>query len=249
MAEEMKEAAPLASHLRELRKRILVCIVAAGVGFLVSYAFSERIYGILAMPLIPALPPGYDYLVFTGVVEPFFVYMKVGFLGGVVLASPVILYELWGFIAPGLYEKERLWFLVTVLSSLFLFVCGILFAFFVVFSFGFRYLLGYASADLRPIISMSSYFSLVTRLLIAFGIIYQLPLAMLVLARAVTVTPGQFVSWWRYALVGIFAVSAIVTPTPDVFNQFLMAGPLIVLYGVGLVLAKLLGKKRGEDKV
>ena len=233
-------------HLRELRKRLIVCAVAASLGFFVSYYYSEGLYAVLTRPLVPALPEGERFLVFTGVTEPFFIYMKAGFLGGVVLASPVILYEAWAFVAPALYETEKRWFLAIVFSSLVLFAAGVLFAYFVVFPFGFRYLLTYANEGLRPMLSMGAYFSLVVWLLIAFGLVFQLPLAMLVLSRSGVVTAGQFLRWWRYAIIVIFVASAILTPTPDVFNQFLMAGPLVLLYALGLLAAYLFGKEREE---
>jgi sec-independent protein translocase protein TatC len=235
-------------HLKELRKRLLISIVAAVVGFGIAYAFSEYLYALLTGPLIPQLPDGSEFLAFTGIVEPFIVYLKVGFLGGVIIASPVILYEIWAFVAPGLYDKEKRWFAALVVVSVALFLSGVLFAYIVVFPFGFKYLLSYATEDLKPIITMNSYFSLVTRLLIAFGIIYQLPLGMLVAARLGVVTARKMLSWWRYAIVFIFAAAALITPTPDIFNQLLMAGPLVFLYGVGLVVASIFGKKKTEEE-
>ncbi|MDP2688708.1 MAG: twin-arginine translocase subunit TatC [Deltaproteobacteria bacterium] len=248
MTEDSKAMA-LTAHLRELRKRLVISVVATVIGFAVCYNYSTELYGVLARPLIPALPPGQDYLVFTGVVEPFFIYMKVGLAGGIIIASPVILFEIWGFVAPGLYRNEKLWFAALVVFSLVLFASGALFAYFVVFPFGFKYLLGYATEDLRPILSMGLYFSMATRLLLAFGVIFQLPLAMLVLARMGIVSAKKLLRWWRYAFVGILAISAILTPTPDVFNQLLMAGPLIILYGVGVLGAALFGKKRQTEEV
>ncbi len=244
MTDEKASAERLTAHLRELRKRLIISIIALAAGFAISYVFSERLYGILVHPLMPAMPKGSEFVAFTGVVEPFFVYIKVAFLGGAALASPVILYETWAFVAPGLYEKEKRWFLAVVLFSSLLFICGLLFAYFVVFPFAFKFLLSYAGPRLRPFISMNSYFSLVTRLLIAFGLVYQLPLAMLVLARTGIVTAGRFLSWWRYAVIIIVIVAAVLTPTPDAFNQMLMAGPLLVLYFLGIVLAKFFGKKK-----
>ena len=132
----------------------------------------------------------------------------------------------------------------TQLVSAMLFAAGALFAYFVVFPFGFKYLLSYSSDSLKPLLSMDLYFSFATKFLIAFGVVFQLPLAILVLARLGLVTAGKLLSWWRYALVGILVVAAILTPTPDVFNQLLMAGPLFFLYGVGIIVAKLFGKKR-----
>ncbi|MBI5561686.1 MAG: twin-arginine translocase subunit TatC [Deltaproteobacteria bacterium] len=238
------EGLPLIAHLRELRKRLVVCAIAIAIGFGVSYAWSVELYDILKRPLAGALPPGERFLVFSGIVEPFFVYMKVGFIGGVSLASPVVLYEVWAFIAPGLKKKERRWFLSIVASSLLLFASGTLFAYYVVFPFGFKYLLSFSTGELKPFLSMSDYFSTVTMLLLAFGLVFQTPLGILVLARVGLVSARQLLSWWRYALVGILIAAAVLTPTPDVFNQMLMAGPLIILYGLGIILAAVFGRKK-----
>jgi len=248
MTDEQESAARLTGHLRELRKRLIISIVALVIGFAISYFFSDRLYDILVSPLLPAMPGGSEFVAFTGVAEPFFVYIKVGLLGGAALASPVIFYEIWAFVAPGLYKSEKRWFLLTVVFSCLLFISGLLFAFFVVFPFAFKYLLGYSGPRLKPFISMNSYFSLVTRLLIAFGLVYQLPLAMLVLARMGLVTAARFLSWWRYAIIAIVIVAAVLTPTPDAFNQMLMAGPLLVLYFLGILLAKIFGKKKPEPE-
>ncbi|OGP35788.1 MAG: hypothetical protein A2X93_08810 [Deltaproteobacteria bacterium GWC2_56_8] len=106
---EKETAMALTTHLRELRKRLIVCVIATAIGFALCYNYSVELYGLLTKPLIPALPPGDAHMVFTGVVEPFFIYMKVGLFGGLILASPVILFEIWGFVAPGLYKGERAW--------------------------------------------------------------------------------------------------------------------------------------------
>ncbi|HXI10652.1 MAG TPA: twin-arginine translocase subunit TatC [Thermodesulfobacteriota bacterium] len=237
-------------HLRELRKRLIVSIIAAAAGFAVAYYYSAELYHFLALPLLPALPPGQDFMIFTGVVEPFFIYMKVGFAGGLVLASPVILFEVWGFVAPALYRNEKTWFVFIVFFSVILFLAGTAFAYLVVFPFGFKYLMGYSSPELKPLISMSEYFSMITKFLLAFGIIFQLPLAILVLARLGLVTARKLVSWWRYAIVITLVVSAVLTPTPDIFNQLLMAGPIMALYIIGIVVAVIFGKKKegaGEE--
>lgn len=233
-------------HLAELRKRLIISVIAVAAGFGVAYNYSSELYTLLARPLVSVLPKGQEYLVFTGVVEPFFIYLKAGFLGGVALASPIVLYEIWAFVAPGLYREEKKWFVSIVVFSLVLFLSGALFAYLVVFPFGFKYLLSYTTAELKPMLSMGEYFSMVTKLLIAFGVIFQLPLAILVLARLGVVTARQLVSWWRYAIVVILIVSAVLTPTPDILNQLLMAGPLAVLYLVGIIVAKIFGKKKTD---
>lgn len=231
-------------HLIELRKRLIRSSIAVAIGFAIAYYYSDWLYAILTKPLLSAMPKGQEYLVFTGVVEPFFIYMKVGFFGALVLASPVIFYQIWAFVAPALQLKEKAWFLGIVFSSSVLFIAGVLFAYYVVFPFGFIYLLSFATDGLKPMLSMSDYFSLSTKLLVAFGLTFQLPLAMMVLARFGLVTAKKFLSWWRYAIVIIFIVSAVLTPTPDIFNQLLMAAPLIVLYAVGIVAASIVGRKR-----
>lgn len=244
MTDAPEERMSFTEHLGELRRRLVVSVVAVFAGFLAAYGFSDRLYDALAAPLVKALPQGQDFMVFTGVVEPFFIYFKVGLLGGLVLASPVVLYQSWAFVAPGLYRNERRWFAITVAFSILLFASGVAFAFEVVFPFGFKYLLGYSTPGLKPYISMGQYFSMATRLLMAFGLVFQLPLVILVLSRLGLVTARQLASWWRYAVVAILVASAVLTPTPDIFNQILMAGPLAVLYIVGIVVAHLFGKKR-----
>jgi len=242
------QGAPLIAHLSELRRRLIYSLVAAAVGFALSYNYSLELYDILTRPLIQGMPEGADkYLVFTGIVEPFFIYMKVGFVGSVLFASPVILFQAWCFIAPALHKKEKVWFVALVFSSFVLFIVGVVFSYLVVFPFGFKYLLGYTSEQLRPMLSMTEYFNLVTKLLLAFGLIFQLPLAMLVLSRMGVVTGRKFLSWWRYAIIVIMIVAAVLTPTPDVFNQMLMAGPLIVLYGLGVVISIIFGKRKTDE--
>jgi len=231
------------AHLRELRRRLIIAVAAVTAGFLASYYYSDRLFRFLARPLLEALPQGQDFMVFTGVVEPFFIYLKVALLSGIVLASPVVLYQVWAFVAPGLYRNERRWFFFTVLFSILLFAAGVVFAFEAVFPFGFKYLLSYSAKELKPFLSMGQYFSMATRLLLAFGIVFQLPLAILVLSRLGIVSARQLIAWWRYAIVAILVVSAVLTPTPDIFNQLMMAGPLAILYIVGIVVALVFEKK------
>lgn len=238
---------PLVAHLRELRRCLVISAIAVFVGFAVCYNYSVELYAILKRPLVSAMPPGEQYMVFSSVVEPFFLYMKVGFIGGIISASPVILSQIWAFVAPGLKRGERRWFVLLVTGSTILFVSGTLFAYFIVLPYGFKYLLSFSNDELKPFLSISEYFSMVTKLLLAFGLIFQTPLVILVLARLGIVHARQLLSWWRYAIVGILIVAAVLTPTPDVFNQMLMAGPLLLLYALGIILAGLFGKKKVGD--
>jgi sec-independent protein translocase protein TatC len=231
------------SHMRELRSRMLVSVIALIAAFFVAYGFSEAIYGFLAKPLIDALPEGQRHLAFTGVIEPFYTYLKAGFVGAVVLASPVILYEFWAFVAPALYKDERRWFLPVVLASVVMFLAGAAFAYLVVFPVAFKYLLAFAGTDVVPMITMGLYFSVATKFLLAFGFVFEMPLVVLVLARLGVVTGGMLASWWRYAIVAAVVIGAIFTP-PDVVSQMLLAVPLITLYAVSIGVAYAFGKKK-----
>ena len=245
---DSEKRASIFEHLCELRKRLIISAIAAFTGFLFAYGYSEELFVLLTAPLIPALPPGHDYMAFTSIVEPFFVYLKIGFVFGILFASPVIIYQVWAFVAPGLYRAEKIWFISIVMASLVLFLAGSLFAFTIVFPYGFKYLLGYSGQDLRPVLSIGLYFSMIVRFLLVFGLSFQLPLVILILSRLGLVTAGKLISWWRYAIVTILIASAVLTPTPDVFNQLLMAGPLAFLYMLGIIVAKVFAKERKEDR-
>ncbi len=234
----------LTGHLRELRQRLIRVLIGIAVAFVFTYYWSEDIYRLLVAPLLPHLPEEQRFIVFSTVTEPFFTYLKVGLLGAVVVALPYILYEAWAFIAPALYEQEKRVFLPVVALSFLLFVAGILFAYFVVFPAAFRYLMGFSADLLKPYVSMALYMGLVVRLLLAFGLAFQLPLLMLVLARAGIVEAGRFKGWWKYALVLSLMAGALLTP-PDPLSQVLMALPLMVLYWLGVALALLFGRKGG----
>jgi len=238
---------PLTSHLIELRKRLIVSAVAVLVGFGASYAFSEELFHFLAAPLVAALPPETDSLVFIGIIEPFFTYLKVAIVAGIVLASPVILHQIWGFVAPALYKEERRWFLPIVICSTLFFFLGLLFAYYLVFPLGFKYLLSFAHEELRPELSIALYFSLAIKLLLAFGIVFELPFFMTIFARIGVVNAAFFSYYRRYAIVIAVIFSALLTP-PDIFSQLLMAGPVIVLYEMGIAGARLFGKKSPDKE-
>ncbi|MEE9614340.1 MAG: twin-arginine translocase subunit TatC, partial [Thermodesulfobacteriota bacterium] len=240
-----QDSMPLVSHLRELRHRVVVSVVAITVAFTVCYTFSEALFDLLAAPLLPALPEGERSLAFTGVVEPFFTYLKVGLVGALITASPVILYQGWAFIAPGLYEGERAWLPLVVAVSVLLFASGVTFAYMIVLPVGFKYLLSFSGPELRPVLSMGLYLSFATKLLVAFGVIFQIPLAALVFSRLGLVDARGLVAFWKYAFLLAVIVGAFLTP-PDIFSQLLMAGPIMLLYGISIVVVMAFGKKMGE---
>jgi len=244
MAEARKDTA-LSGHLLELRKRLVRSVIAILAAFVFTYAYSESLYALLLRPVLPALPEGQKFMAFSGLIEPFFVYLKVGFLGALVLASPVVIYQVWSFVAPALYARERRLFLPVVGLSLVLFIVGVLFAYYVVFPVAFKYLLGYSGAALKPYLSMSLYFGFAAKLLIAFGLAFQLPLVIMVISMVGLVTAKKMASYWRYALICSVVVGALLTP-PDVISQVLMGVPLMALYWLGILLAWIFGKKKGK---
>ncbi len=236
------EKIPFTSHLEELRKRLITSAIAIGVGAAASFAFKEWLFGILVRPLIKVLEEG-DTLIFTGLPEAFFTYLKVALLAGILVSSPVILYQFWMFVAPGLYKKERRLMVPIVLLSSFFFIGGALFGYFVVFPWGFKFFLGFATETIRPLPSMKEYFAFSAKLLLAFGLVFELPLVLTFLAKLGIVSVAFLKKNRKYALLLFFVGSAILTP-PDVVTQVMMALPLMVLYELSIIGARIFGKKK-----
>ncbi|MBT8356523.1 MAG: twin-arginine translocase subunit TatC [Deltaproteobacteria bacterium] len=245
MAEEGK--LPFTGHLDELRKRLIYCFIAIGIGFVGSYAFKEKLFSILVDPLVSVMESG-DTLIFTGLPEAFFTYLKVALLSGIMLSSPVIIYQFWMFVAPGLYEKERRILIPIVFLSTLFFIGGSLFGYFIVFPWGFKFFLGFATETIRPLPSMKEYLGFSAKLLLAFGLVFELPLVLTFLARLGLVSVDFLKKNRKYALLLFFAGAAILTP-PDVVTQIMMALPLMVLYEISIIGAKVFGKKKKPEKV
>ncbi|MGE4440305.1 MAG: twin-arginine translocase subunit TatC [Desulfomicrobium sp.] len=232
-------------HLNELRVRLMRCLIGAFVGFLACYGFAEQLFMLLMQPLITLLEPSGGSLIYTGLPEAFFTHLKVAALAGLFVASPYIFYQIWMFIAPGLYEGERKYMIPIALCSAICFVTGALFGYFVVFPFGFQFFLGYASEVIRPMPSVREYFSFSTSMLFAFGLIFELPLFMFFLSVLGVVNYKSLRKFRKFAILGSFVVAAILTP-PDVVSQCLMAGPMCLLYEVGIWVSYVFGKKPKE---
>lgn len=230
---------PFMEHLGELRVRIMRSLYALLVGLIIAFPFSERITDFLARPVTKL---GYK-LVFTAPAEAFWVQMKVGIFAGLFLAAPVILWQVWAFIAPGLHDDEKKYASPFVIIGSLMFLAGGAFALFVVTPYALTFLLGYARPGLKPMITIQNHIDFLLKFTLAFGVVFELPLALTLLARMGVVTAKTLARHRKYAVLGAFVVSAILTPTPDAFNQALMAGPLIVLYEVGIVSARLFGRK------
>ena len=235
---------PFTSHLEELRKRLIVCFIAIGICFVLCYGFSRKLFEILMSPLISVMPPG-EKLIYTGLPDAFFTYLKVALLAGVLLAMPVVFYQLWMFVAPGLYENEKRIVLPAVIFSTIFFVGGALFGYFIVFPFGFKFFLSFSSDFIRPMPSIREYLSFASRLLIAFGIVFEMPLFILILTKLGIVKVSQLRAYRKYVIVAFFVFAAILTP-PDVVTQIMMAGPLMLLYELSILAAKMFSKKEEE---
>ena len=233
---------PFLEHLEELRKRLIRCAFAILLGFIVAYIFKEPLFEILVRPLVAALDASGNTMIFTGLPEAFFTYLKVSLLAGLVLALPVVFYEFWMFVAPGLYHRERTVVIPIVLCSLFFFAAGSLFAYYVVFPLGFKFFLSFASETIRPLPSMKEYLSFASKMLLAFGLAFELPLVLTGLAWFGLVDAAFLKKNRKYAVLVFFTVAAVLTP-PDVISQVLLAIPLLGLYELSIWGAKVFGRK------
>ena len=240
---------PFTAHLEELRKRLITCFIAIGIGFAISFVFKEKLFQILADPLQDAfmkVMKHHETLKYMALPEAFFTYLKVALLSGFMIAAPVIFYQFWLFVAPGLYQKERRLLLPIILLSTVFFVGGALFGYFIVFPWGFEFFLKFSNATISMEPRMNEYFSFSSKLLFAFGLIFELPLVLTFLAK-LGIVSVEFLSRNRkYAILLFFVGGAILTP-PDVVKQVLMALPLIVLYEISIIGARIFGKKKSED--
>ncbi|MBW1681462.1 MAG: twin-arginine translocase subunit TatC [Deltaproteobacteria bacterium] len=236
---------PFMSHLEELRKRLIACAIAAGVGFVICYFFREYLFGILIAPLKAVMPEG-ERLIFTNLPEMFLTYLKVAFLAGVLLSAPFIFYQLWMFVAPGLYQKEKRLAIPFVVASSILFVGGALFGYFVVFPFGFKFFMAFSNESVQALPSVKQYFSFSIKLLFAFGVVFELPVVVFFLTKMRIVTPDFLKQKRKYAILMTFVLGAILTP-PDVITQCMMAGPLILLYEIGILVSKTAYRRREKE--
>ncbi|KPA11841.1 preprotein translocase subunit TatC [Candidatus Magnetomorum sp. HK-1] len=232
---------PFTDHLDELRTRLIISFMAVAVGFLLSYGFKEYIFDILMRPLMSVMGDD-DKMIFTNLPEAFFTYLKVSLLSGIMLSTPVILYQIWMFIAPGLYSDERKLILPFVFLSTLFFVGGALFGYFIVFPYGFQFFLSFTSEKIQALPSMKEYLSFSSKLLLAFGFVFELPLFITLMARMGLVTTDFLKQNRKYAIVIFFAGAAIITP-PDVITQIFMALPLMLLYEISIIGAKVFQRK------
>jgi sec-independent protein translocase protein TatC len=242
----MFDEMPLTGHLEELRKRLMIASISWLVAFLACYSVAEKLFKILSAPVQSALPTG-SSLVFIQATEPFFTYIKVAAVAGVLISLPVILWQIWGFVAPALYKNEKMFAIPFVLASCLCFGLGTYFGFFFVFPTIFTFLVkfGTGGGEINAMLSMGAYLTLATRLLFAFGMVFELPIIIFFLARMGVVDHKWLAAKRKYALLLAFVIGALLTP-PDVFSQAAIAIPFILLYEVGIIVARLFGKKKVE---
>jgi len=239
---------PLMQHLEELRTRLLICFLAVGVGFVVSYFFSRQIFELLIKPWVNAMPAGQPAkLIYTAPHEAFFVYMKVSFITGTLLAIPVILWQVWRFVAPGLYANEKKYMLPVMFCSCLCFVSGVSFGYFVVIPVAFKFFASFSSEFITPMLRTTEYLAFANKMLLCFGLAFQLPVFAFFLAKLGVINSSFLKRKRKWAVVVILIAAAVLTPSPDVVSQLLMALPLLVLYEVSVWIVHFFGGKSVKD--
>lgn len=240
MFEELKP------HIVELRKRLGISIGVIFVAFFACFAFWEPLLVWMVAPLENVLPEG-SSIIFTKVQEPFFTAIKVAFFAGLILSLPVIFWQFWLFVAPGLYDHEKKLVVPFVFFATLMFVGGASFCYYAVIPLGYHFLINFGSQLFTALPSIGEYVGFFTKLLIAFGVAFELPVVTFFLAKIGLVSDRTLIGFFRYAVICIFLFSALLTP-PDVVTQFLMAGPLILLYGVSILIAKSVNPETEDEE-
>jgi len=242
---EKKKAEPMSflDHLEELRFRIIKCLVSILIFTIAAYIFSDEIYSLLQIPLYKAVPD--IKLHYFRVTEGFTIRVKMSLLAGVILSVPVILYQIWQFVVPGLYEREKKLVVPVVFAGTIFFLLGALFCFFVVLPRAIAFLSNVAFEGLEPTWMIQEYFSFMMRLLLAFGVAFELPIVCFFLGQLGIIDSRLMAKGRRYALVGIVTLAALITP-PDIFSQAVLALPVYLLYELSILVVKLTGRKSRE---
>jgi sec-independent protein translocase protein TatC len=233
-------------HLEDLRKRLFYSFIALFVGIVPAWFFHEELFRILALPVTQYLPEG-TKLTFIKLTAPFMLYIKVSFLASLFLSSPFIFYQIWMFIAPGLYRKEKKYVVPFVLLTTFFFTAGAVFGYFIVFPFACRFFLS-MGAEFEPVITANDYFSLALRVLLGIAIVFELPTLSFFLSRMGLLTARWMVKNFKYAVLMVFVIAAIITPTPDWMTQSIIAFPMLALYGLSILIAFIFGKRKEKKK-
>jgi len=234
-------------HLEDLRKRLFYSFVALIIGFVPGWVFHKELYAILARPVTQYLPEG-TKLAFTSLTAPFMLYMKVAFLASLLFMSPFVFLQIWYFVAPGLYRKEKKYAVPFVLMTTFFFSLGALFAYFIVFPWACRFFLA-LGRDFQPVIKVDEYFGFALRVLLGIALVFELPTLVFFLSKMGLVTARWMIRNFKYAVLLIFVIAAVITPTPDVITQSVVAIPMLALYGLSILIALAVGhgKKKARQ--
>ncbi len=264
---EMTDKQPLLEHLGELRNGIFKSLIVVAIGFGVSFYYSEQIFSVLILPMHYILSFSLEEpymafrktgsadlnLVFLAPAEALWMHFKISFISGTIVTSPVIFYQVWRFVSPGLLLKEKKYALPFVFVTTALFIAGVLFCFIIVLPFAMNFLLNYKTENIKPMISVGKYIDFCMKFILAFGFVFELPIIVVFLTRMGIVTTEFLSKNRKYAVLVAFILAAFLTPTPDAFNQTLMAVPIIVLYEAGILASKILNrmsirKKEKDEK-
>jgi len=228
---------PLTAHLEELKTRLIRVLIVVGIGFGVCYLFKDWSFRVITKPLVDAMP-AQGTMIFTGLPEAFFIHMKIAFFASLLLTAPYTLFEIWRFVSPGLYRDEKKYVLPFLFFSTLLFGSGVLFGYYIALPPAFAFFVSFSTDFLKPMISFKEYLSLTLKFLLAFGLCFEMPVFIFFLAKLGVVDAKMLSKQRRYAILIIFIVAAILTPSPDAISQILMAGPLMVLYEVSIFVAR-----------
>jgi sec-independent protein translocase protein TatC len=228
-------------HLDDLRKRLFLALLSVFVAIIPAYVFSKDVYNFLARPLTRYLPEG-TKLSFLTLTEPFMTYIKVSFVTALFAVSPFIFYQIWKFVAPGLYQKEKKYVVPFVLFTSVFFLGGAAFSYYIAFPFACRFFLQLGK-DFQAVITINQFFSLTIKMLLGIGLVFELPVLIFFLSKMGLVTSRWMIKNFKYAVLGIFIIAAVITPSPDMINQTIIAGPMLALYGIGILVAFIFGKE------
>jgi len=233
-------------HLEDLRKRLFWSVISLFVAIIPAYAFSKPIFTFLSRPVTQFLPDG-TKLAFRTLTEPFMLYLKVSFLVAVFAASPFIFYQIWKFVAPGLYQKERKYVIPFVLFTTVFFLGGAAFAYYVAYPFacGFFIKLG---SDFNPVITVDDFFGLTVKMLLGIGLVFEMPTLVFFLSRMGIISAAWMIKNFKYAVLAVFIIAAVITPSPDMVNQLILAVPMLALYGISILVAVIFGKGKKRKR-
>lgn len=222
-------------HLEELRKRILYSIIALIVAFFICWGFAQEIFHYIERPVLQFLPEG-EKLAFTRLTSPFFLYMKVAFLGAIFLAAPFVLWQVWSFISPGLYKKERRLAAPFIIFASLFFIFGGWFGYTYIFPIACKFFIE-MGRDFQQVITIDDYFAFASKMILGMGLVFETPIIIFFFARLGLVTPAFLIQKFKYAILIIFVLAAIITPTPDMVTQTALAVPMVLLYLLGIGIA------------